>query len=43
MGCAPDKHRWEWFSEREGIITYRCINANCGEIREQYIDCGSGC
>lgn len=36
------EHRWEWHAEAHGTITYVCMNANCGEVREQYIDCGSG-
>ena len=39
--CLPDTHRWEWFRERAGVIDYRCLD--CGEMREQYIDCGGGC
>ena len=40
---SDGEHRFEWNSEREGVIAYRCMHANCGEIMEQYIDCGSGC
>jgi hypothetical protein len=43
MGCEPDKHRWEWAREREGVIEFRCMNENCGETKEQYVDTGSGC
>jgi hypothetical protein len=41
MGCEPDKHRWEWFREREGTIEFVCMD--CGEMQEQYVDTGSGC
>lgn len=41
--CNPGEHRFEWQHEREGVITWICMNANCGEVLVQYQDCGSGC
>jgi len=40
--CPPDEHRWQWFREREGVIEYVCMNANCGEVMTQYIDTQGG-
>jgi hypothetical protein len=40
--CEPGHHRFEWSHEREGIITWVCMNANCGEIQTSFQDTQGG-
>jgi hypothetical protein len=35
---SNNEHCWEWWKEEQGLIWYRCLNANCGETMYQYID-----
>jgi hypothetical protein len=39
---SDGEHRWEWWSEMGGEITYRCMNAGCGETSTQFIDAQGG-